>query len=183
MSRLSYPVYRHETSRSMASWLGARQRSPRSTAMGGERPEGRRRGGATPLPLEPSLAALLCAGVAWGGRVASALREVGLSPAGYCVLRSLAKANEPLSLGALADRAAGGSPNITQVIDSLEADGMVDCVDDPGDDRTIRVHLTALGSARQAAGARQLDAVSTEFETAMSGSERAVLGRIASSLV
>jgi DNA-binding MarR family transcriptional regulator len=181
MSYLWRALSRRETL-SNAVAVGPRQRAIRRNRFSGQRTEWCGRVATVAVRLEPSLTALLHVGGTWGVRLDSALREVGLSPAEYCVLRSLVGVDESLSLGALADRAAGGSWNIMEVVDELEADGMVNRVRDPRDVRTIRVHVTPLGRQRVSAAARRVDAVSTRFEAAMPESDRLALGRIMSRL-
>jgi DNA-binding MarR family transcriptional regulator len=110
------------------------------------------------------------------------LREVGLSPTEYSVLRSIANADESLSLASLADRAVGDSSDIMEVVHTLEEGGLVDTVADPGNARTPRVHVTPLGRQRQVAAARKVDAVSRQFEAAMPAPDQAALQRIVSRL-
>lgn len=71
--------------------------------------------------------------------------EAGLSMAKYFVLQALAEAGEPLTLTELAAGQHCVRSNITQLVDRLEADGLVKRVDDPADRRTIRASLTASG--------------------------------------
>ncbi|MDP3773808.1 MAG: MarR family transcriptional regulator [Gemmatimonadales bacterium] len=82
----------------------------------------------------------------------AALGVHGLSPAKYGVLQQLAAAG-PLTLTDLAGRLSCVRSNVTQLVDRLEADGLVRREDDPADRRTVRAVLTALGVQREAAGA------------------------------
>ena len=90
-------------------------------------------------------------------RLEAVLEPVGLSLAKFGVLSRLVAAGEPLPLGTLAERCACVRSNITQLVDRLEAEGLVARVDDPRDRRSIRAELTAEGRRRQAAGVRALE--------------------------
>ncbi|HEX4583346.1 MAG TPA: MarR family transcriptional regulator, partial [Burkholderiaceae bacterium] len=65
----------------------------------------------------------------------------------------------------------------TQLIDRLEADGLVQRREDPSDRRAVRAALTALGAKRQAAGALEVEKVEKEFARALAGIDRAGLRR------
>jgi DNA-binding MarR family transcriptional regulator len=97
------------------------------------------------------------------GRLEAVLEPVGLSLAKFGALSRLVAAGEPLPLGTLAERCACVRSNITQLVDRLEADGLVARVDDPRDRRSIRAELTPEGRRRQAAGLRALEAAEKEL--------------------
>jgi DNA-binding MarR family transcriptional regulator len=80
-------------------------------------------------------------------RAEGALADIGLSLAKLGALRHLALAESPLTLSQLAERHCCGKSNITQLIDRLEADGLVQRVADSEDRRTIRATLTEAGRA------------------------------------
>ncbi len=80
------------------------------------------------------------------------LAELGLSMAKQSALTALADAGEPLTLSDLAARLSCVRSNITQLVDRLEADGLVRRVDDPADRRSVRAELTPSGAEKQAAG-------------------------------
>src|ERR1043165_3567008 len=63
-------------------------------------------------------------------RVEAALESVGLSGPKYMTLEQLVRAGEPMSLSALADCRKCVRSNITQLVDRLEADGLVVRVDE-----------------------------------------------------
>jgi DNA-binding MarR family transcriptional regulator len=86
-----------------------------------------------------------------------ALEPLGLSLAKLGALAQLVEAGEPLPLRALAERCACVRSNITQLVDRLEADGLVVRVDDPHDRRSIRAQLTDEGRGRHAAGIAAMD--------------------------
>ena len=87
-------------------------------------------------------------------RTERALETIGLSMAKQTALSKLAEAGEPLTLSELAARVSCVRSNMTQLVDRLEADGLVRRVDDPADRRVVRADLTALGRARQQEGVR-----------------------------
>ena len=92
-------------------------------------------------------------------RLESALAPSGLSLAKLGALRHLAQAREPLALGQLAERIACVKSNVTQLVDRLEADGLVRRVPDPEDRRSVRASITDQGLSRFEAGeAALLDA-------------------------
>lgn len=100
-------------------------------------------------------------------RIESALGDVGLSMAKHTALTKLSEAREPITLSELAERLSCVRSNITQLVDRLEADGLVRRVADPQDRRSVRAELTELGAERQAAGALQLAAVQGEITDRM----------------
>lgn len=85
-------------------------------------------------------------------RLEAALVPSGLSLAKLGALRHLAEANEPLALGQLAERIACVKSNVTQLVDRLEADGLVRRVPDPEDRRSVRASVTEAGRSRYVAG-------------------------------
>jgi DNA-binding MarR family transcriptional regulator len=108
----------------------------------------------------------------------SALGRVGLSLAKFGVLAKLAEAGEPLALGCLADRCSCVRSNMTQLVDRLETDKLVERVDDPSDRRSIKAALTAEGRSRYAEGARLLDEAEGELFARLGDPERATLSRL-----
>lgn len=85
-------------------------------------------------------------------RLEAALVPSGLSLAKLGALRHLAEAEEPLPLGQLAERIACVKSNVTQLVDRLEADGLVRRVPDPEDRRSVRAAVTDAGRDRYLAG-------------------------------
>jgi DNA-binding MarR family transcriptional regulator len=102
------------------------------------------------------LFSLLKAAQAVETRVEIALGEVGLSLAKLGVLNHLVQAGEPLPLGQIAGRIACVKSNVTQLVDRLEADGLVSRVSDPNDRRSIRAAITEEGRRKYEAGAEVL---------------------------
>ena len=67
--------------------------------------------------------------------------------------------------------------NVSQLVDRLEADGLVQRVEDPKDRRCVRAALTDLGRERQAAGAKSLETVREEIVEILSEVDRGALER------
>lgn len=127
---------------------------------------------------EQALDSLLHAAHAIQGEMEEALAGVGLSVAKHGVLKRLAEAGRALSLSELAALSSCVRSNITQLVDRLEQDGLVARVDDPGDRRSVRAQLTALGKERQRAGAARIRQVLARFSSRLSPSELALLNRV-----
>ena len=115
-------------------------------------------------------------------RLEGALGEVALSSPRLSVLTELVKSSSPLPLSELAARLSCVRSNITQLVDRLEAEGLVRRVHDSTDRRSIRAEITALGRKRQAAGAERLERVQAEFAERLSGVDGATLQEVLSAL-
>ncbi len=111
-------------------------------------------------------------------RLENALDQVGLSLPKFGALSHLVKEGEPLSLSECAMKMTCVRSNITQLVDRLEADGLVRRVEDPADRRAVRAVATALGKERYAAGVRQVEKVQAEFAETISGVDRKALERM-----
>jgi len=111
----------------------------------------------------------------------AALGKVSLSIAKQSALTQLALAGEPLTLSQLATRLSCVRSNMTQLVDRLEADGLVRRMDDPTDRRSVRAELTALGRERQIAGERALAKAQSEMATSLSKEDRSALASALSS--
>ena len=91
-------------------------------------------------------------------RVEAKLSEIGLSLAKLAALHRLSEAGESLPLGQLAERLSCVKSNVTQLVDRLEADGLVARAADPNDRRSRLAVLTDGGRAAYEKGRRiQLD--------------------------
>ncbi len=132
------------------------------------------------LPAEHGavLFALVEAADVLRGRVSAALGRVGLSYPKFEVLHYLRNAGDPLSLSKLADCQQCARSNITQLVDRLEAEGLVRRVDDPADRRSVLAELTPAGASLADQGAAQIEAVRVEFAACYSDEERAELARL-----
>src|SRR5260370_33926886 len=67
--------------------------------------------------------------------------------------------------------------NVTQLVDRVEADGLVKRTDDPADRRAVRAEVTALGRKRRAAGNPVVDAVLRDVGKKLSAVDSRVLKR------
>ncbi|MFN8423066.1 MAG: MarR family transcriptional regulator [Anaerolineae bacterium] len=113
----------------------------------------------------------------------SALAEHGLSMAKFGVLEALSKANAPLTLTELAGKLSCVRSNVTQLIDRLEADGLVKRVADPSDRRSIRAVLTPLGTKRAVQGAAAFAQARAELAGRLPEAERAAFLTVLSRMV
>ena len=118
---------------------------------------------------------ILHAAQAIGDQLEEALGGVGLSMAKQSALTQLAQAGEPLTLSELAARLSCVRSNITQLVDRLEADGLVRRVDDPADRRSVRAELTSLGADKQALGAIEIERIQGELAGRISSDDLASL--------
>lgn len=100
----------------------------------------------------PAIGRLLGAAHSIEARADAELAAVGLSLAKVGLLRHLAESREPLPLTALSERCGCVKSNITQLVDRLEGDGLVQRIPDPTDRRCILAGLTDLGRARVGEG-------------------------------
>src|SRR5881392_4257462 len=87
-------------------------------------------------------------------RMESRLADVGLSIAKLAALRQLRLAGDSLPLGQLAERLACVKSNVTQLVDRLEADGLVSRAPDPNDGRSRLAILTPAGREAYEQGIR-----------------------------
>ena len=92
-------------------------------------------------------------------RLEEALAGVKLSGAKHAALSVLVTQDQPISLSELAEKLTCVRSNITQLVDRLEADGLVKRIDDPADRRAVHAEVTRLGRERHAAGAKLVSAV------------------------
>ena len=125
---------------------------------------------------------LLEAARAVEAQLEQALAEVQLSGAKLAALTHLVEAGEPVPLGELAEQCACVRSNITQLVDRLEADRLVERVADPADRRSLRAAITALGRERQAAGARKVQDVRRKLGRALGSIDHIALKRALSQL-
>jgi MarR family transcriptional regulator, transcriptional regulator for hemolysin len=116
------------------------------------------------------------------GRLDAALESAGLSAAKYAALEKLARSGKPLTLGELAGCLQCARSNITQLVDRLEAEGLVERVDDEHDRRAIRARVTALGVERFTTAEWAIRGVQSELEARVPVEERSLFRRVLSSL-
>jgi len=131
---------------------------------------------------DSTIFSLLHAAHALEDRVEAALGRAGLSFAKFGVLTELVGAGRPLSLSELAGRLSCVKSNMTQLIDRLEADRLVQRVDDPNDRRSVQAAITAQGREKQAGGAVEIAKLHAEFAAVVGADDRAAVGRLLSAL-
>ncbi len=110
---------------------------------------------------------LLGAAHAVEDRIEGSLAPLGLSLAKLNVLSILVNAGSPLTLGELAARLACVRSNVTQLVDRLEADGLVKREAAPDDRRSIRAVVTDSGRERQHAGSIAMGKVQEEISQSL----------------
>ena len=71
---------------------------------------------------------------------------------------------------------------MTQLIDRLEADGLVRRVDDPADRRSVKASITDEGRDRQSAGAHEIAQLHEEFAANVDVGDKAAIARLLSAL-
>ena len=111
-------------------------------------------------------------------RLEATLDEAGLSGAKFSVLSELVRSGKPLALSELANRLSCVRSNMTQLVDRLEADGLVRRVACPTDRRSINAEITEEGARRQADGAKRVGDLERELAGMVSDSDGAVLQRM-----
>ena len=123
------------------------------------------------------LFSLMNAGRALEQRLEEALAAVDLSLAKFGALTHLVEAGEPLSLSECARKMTCVRSNITQLMDRLEADGLVRRVEDANDRRAVRAAVTRLGAQRQTAGAKAVARVQAKLAKTLNGMDQRALER------
>lgn len=104
------------------------------------------------------------------------LSAIGLSSAKFAALRALSEAAESLPLSQLAERLSCVKSNITQLVDRLEADGLVARRADQHDRRSRLAALTPAGRKAVKEGSRVLQAAEREVFGRLSRDEASQLG-------
>jgi DNA-binding MarR family transcriptional regulator len=132
-------------------------------------------------PDEGAVSAVLRAAERLEDRLEQALGAVGLSLSKFDAMEQLIRAGEPLTLGDLADRLRCVRSNVTQLVDRLEADGLVRRGTCTEDRRAIRAKVTPVGLERHRAGVAAIRAVQQELAERLGPSDRAELVRLLSS--
>ncbi len=110
-------------------------------------------------------------------RLEEALSAVKLSGPKAAALNVLVTQDRPVSLSELAEKLTCVRSNVTQLVDRMEAEGLVQRTDDPADRRGVRAQLTELGRERHAAGAKIVEAILTEVAQEMSCIDQALIKR------
>jgi len=111
-------------------------------------------------------------------RLEATLGQAGLSSAKFSVLSELVRSPKPLGLSELASRLSCVRSNMTQLVDRLEADGLVRRVACPTDRRAINAEITEEGVKRQADGAKRVDELELELASLVSDKDGQELERM-----
>jgi DNA-binding MarR family transcriptional regulator len=97
-------------------------------------------------------------------------RDAGMTLDEYDVLYQLRRANEPLRMAQLAERALISRPTTSRVVDRLVARGWLTRWHDEHDRRVVRVALTGEGRRQQSrAGRVHLDGIARLVERPLAG--------------
>ena len=123
--------------------------------------------------------AVVHAGRVVENRLEAACGRAGLSMAKFSVLSQLVEAGEPLALGELAERLSCVRSNMTQIIDRLEAEGLVKRVSCPTDRRSVKAEISELGRERQGVAAVEVAKVNAEIAGLVRPEDHAALERVA----
>src|SRR5437588_4162257 len=105
----------------------------------------------------------------------SRLSIVGLSIPRLAALQRLIDAGGSLPLGQLAERLSCVKSNVTQLVDRLEADGLVSRAADPNDRRSRLAVITAAGNRAYERGTEIQQQAERELFGALSSEESAQL--------
>ncbi|MDB4881423.1 MAG: MarR family transcriptional regulator [Gemmatimonadetes bacterium] len=133
-------------------------------------------------PDEGTLVAVLRTSDRVEQRLEAALVAVGLSISKFDAMEQLMMSGEPLTLGDLAGRLHCVRSNITQLVDRLEAEGLVKRGSCPEDRRAIRAMLTPVGIERHAAGVTAIRAVQKEIAEQLGPTNRKQLVKLLAAL-
>lgn len=116
-----------------------------------------------PDSFSTAFASLLHTSGAAQAHLEAKLAACGLSGPKLMALQRLVEAGDSLPLGQLADRLSCVKSNVTQLVDRLEADGLVSRESDPNDRRSKLAVITAAGRKAYTEGAKIQEAVIQEL--------------------
>ena len=133
-------------------------------------------------PDEGTLIGVLEAAEELQRRLEEALVTVGLSVSKFDAMEQLIQAEEPMTLGNLAGRLHCVRSNVTQLVDRLEAEGLVQRGSCSEDRRAVRAKVTPLGRERHAAGLRAIRSVQNELAERLGPVQRAHLMNLLSAI-
>ncbi len=111
------------------------------------------------------------------GHLEEALAAVDLSSAKFAALAVLVAEGQPISLSELAEKLTCVRSNVTQLVDRLEADGLVKRTDDPADRRAVRAEITRVGRERHSVGEKVVNKVLNEVAKGLSVADQEALKR------
>ena len=109
----------------------------------------------------------------WRRKADQALSEHGLSEAMSTPLLILSRGGKRVRQGVLANEMGIEGPSLVRLIDLLQAEGLVERLEDPTDRRAKMLHVTALGEAKVAEINRVLQRVRAELMNGISSDELA----------
>jgi DNA-binding MarR family transcriptional regulator len=132
--------------------------------------------------LRMGLFAVLHAANTVEARVEARLAEVGLSIPKLAALHQLSQAGDSLALGQLAERLACVKSNVTQLVDRLEADGLVTRAADSSDRRSRLAVITESGKSAYVKGMQIQQQSEREIFGALSRDESASLHALLSKI-
>ena len=133
-------------------------------------------------PDDGALIAVLGAAEQLHERLEAALAAVGLSVSKFDAMDQLVQAGEPMTLGSLADRLHCVRSNVTQLVDRLEAEGLVQRGGCTEDRRAIRACVTPLGAERHSAGLEAIRSVQATVVQRLTLADRARLVELLAAL-
>jgi DNA-binding MarR family transcriptional regulator len=136
------------------------------------------RPGASGTVADPTIFSVIHAAHALEDKLEEALEKAQLSMPKYSVLNELVSADGALSLGELASRLSCVRSNMTQLVDRLEADGLVRRVACPTDRRSVKAEITEAGRKRQAEGNEAVTKLQDEVASSVPVEDRATLVRL-----
>lgn len=112
-------------------------------------------------------------------RLEAALEKEGVSLAKHGVLNLLAHESQPVPLKELAQRLSCVKSNVTQLVDRLEAEGLVERRrDDCEDKRSVRAALTPEGQRRWERSSQALDQAACTLLSGLANDELELLQRL-----
>lgn len=118
---------------------------------------------------QTTLFSVINAGNALEEQLSAELTKVGLSMAKYGALCVLAASEDPLPLSVCARRMTCVKSNITQLMDRLAQDGLIERVPDPNDRRSVKAKLTEKGAELQHIGDQLCAELEREIEEKLAG--------------
>jgi len=124
------------------------------------------------------VALLISSGQVTEDRLGDSLHPIELSPIKFWTLNHLVAAGEPLPLSEIAERLHCARSNATQLIDRLEAEGLVHRIHDPHDRRMVRAELTPAGRRRFEEGIALLEEPTHELRDMFDPAEREQLANL-----
>lgn len=133
---------------------------------------------ANTVAADTTIFSVLRAAHALEDRLEEALAKAQLSSPKFSVLNELVSAGEALSLSELAGRLSCVRSNMTQLVDRLEAEGLVRRVASPTDRRSVKAEITDAGRARQEEGNKEVTRLQGEVAASVPAEDRAMLVRL-----